>query len=128
MRLRGIDPEGMKRLAGTVKVAQAGTYEGWKNQTTWSIALNLNNDYGLKSFWDEQAEAALEFADGDKEDALFALAENLEQSFREEVEQANLQGALSDILNNALNEVDWADIADSLLPEGEMISMGEPRF
>jgi len=76
-------------------------YNGWKNYETWDVVLWIDNDQGLQEevldLGREVAEDA-PFADNIKE-IIEAMAPELEASM------------FSDLLNSALSEVDWYELA-----------------
>jgi len=81
-------------------------YNGWTNYETWNVNLWLNNDQGTYDFI---VELAKQYAD----DAPM-LAQALE-SFVDELQPELEASMFSDILNAAMLEVNWQEIADALL-------------
>tara|TARA_B100000131_G_C18118797_1_gene612121 strand:+ start:210 stop:500 length:291 start_codon:yes stop_codon:yes gene_type:complete len=81
-------------------------YNGWTNYETWNVNLWLNNDQGTYDFI---VELAKQYAD----DAPM-LAQALE-SFVDELQPELEASMFSDILNAAMREVNWQEIADALL-------------
>ena len=80
-------------------------YNGWTNYETWSVKLWMDNDNNC--YWEEIAK--------DYKDVL-ALARRI----REEIEEANPltePNMYSQLLNSALEEVNWEEIAESLLED-----------
>jgi len=90
-------------------------YNGWHNYETWAIALWLDNEESSQSYWQSEAESALARADGDADQATFAL----ENAIKEQHEEAlpELQGFAADLLNAAMSEVNWREIARHLVDE-----------
>lgn len=84
------------------------TYHGWSNYETWV---------------EEQAEQA--FANASVPTQIFTREERatlaLEKVLRDEHEEAlpELQGFAADLLNAAMSEVDWYEIAKSLIDNVE---------
>ena len=93
------------------------SYNGWTNYETWAVNLWLDNDEGSQSYWAEQATEALEHADNDVDDAVTALAESIQEQHEESLPE--LHGFASDLLNAAMSEVNWREIAQDLVNEAK---------
>ena len=78
------------------------SYEGWENYETWLVALWIGNDQGLY-------EAVREMADGSPETIKDFILE-----FNPLADKANLW---SDLMNAALQSVNWEEIAADYAPE-----------
>ena len=103
-------------------------YQGYKNYQTWNVALHIGNDYGLYHHWQERAEAVKNVvANGDcdqvqagcwtAEQAVRSmLADELKATFTAHP-LSNDCSMYSDILTHALGQVDWQEVADSILDE-----------
>lgn len=97
------------------------TYNGWSNYESWCVALWLDNEESTQRYWHEATQAAYDNASADnvftrEERASWDLAKRLQ----EEMEEAapDLGASMwSDLLNAALSEVDWVEIAESWLSE-----------
>ena len=84
-------------------------YNGWANYETWNAALWIDND-GYGEELRERAEEILSDNDGDKEEAhdeLHGMIESYIEEFAPEV-----KGMYADLLNSALREIDYHEIAD----------------
>jgi len=94
------------------------TYNGWSNYETWAVNLWLTNEEGSYRYWtDRTREVIAECANEDADrSALSRLAEELKESTHEAcaIEKASLA---SDLMNAALGEVDWYEIARSLIDD-----------
>ena len=94
------------------------TYNGWSNYETWAVNLWLSNEEGSYRYWTGRTrEVIAETADDeDGRSALSRLAEELKESVHEEcaIEKASLAG---DLMNAVLGEVDWCEIARSLIDD-----------
>lgn len=106
-------------------------YNGWTNYETWNVKLWMDNSQGDQEYWNEQAQEAYDKANGDSnftrlEQASFDLREILKEHFenfiQEILENAKLQASfVADLLRSALSEVNWQEIAESLLGEIEEV-------
>lgn len=97
------------------------TYNGWKNYETWAVALWLDNDAGSQEYWREATREVWETALDSKqvrewkfsrEDAARIL---LADRLKDEVEEGNpvTEASLyADLMNAAISEVDWQEIAE----------------
>lgn len=121
---RGIDDEGMKRVAKQAQDLEEG-YQGWKNYETWAVALWLDNDQGSYEYWREVIQELREAGSArgeytpesvtDEDLLRRELADRLKESHEEMMPQ--VEGVFGDLLNGALSEVDWGEIATNLLAE-----------
>lgn len=103
-------------------------YNGWYNYETWIVNLWMDNEQGTQAFWLEQAKESIETAidtttpDGKpfsltpEERAAITLAQEI-QDYHETRAADMLEAAessatfLADLLNGALSEVNWHEIA-----------------
>ena len=100
-------------------------YNGWKNYETWNVKLWIDNEQGSSEYWAEQATDVWDDARaGDayasetrKEGACRVLADMLKDQFEEA--KPEVQGMWADLLNAAMSEVDWYEIAENMLEEFE---------
>ena len=95
-------------------------YNGWTNYETWAVKLWMDNDEGSYHYWQDvtrqtwkDAEAT-QYADRSTI-ARMALADTLKNEHEEALPK--LQGFASDLLTAALGDVDWYEIANSLLED-----------
>lgn len=102
-------------------------YNGWKNYETWLVNIHLSQDEGTHTYWGEQALEAYrglspdKYTDTDnqakrKSRAAVQLAQQIQETLSdtatEIMEQARGAAYLfSDLLNSALENVDWREIA-----------------
>ena len=101
-------------------------YNGWTNYETWAVALWIDNDHSSYLYWREQAQRRHEEAKSSDivlrgvcsaaQAAMAALAEQLQAEITDAspLSDATLY---TDLLNAAFGEVDWYDIAQSLLAD-----------
>ena len=120
MKLQGISKEGMQRIAQMEE-----GYQGWANYETWAVALWINNDQVSYQYWWEVVEELRE-AGHPRDDSSpssvtdddylrFDLADQL-KDYHEDV-MPELDGVWGDLLNGALSEVRWDEIAANILAE-----------
>ena len=99
------------------------TYNGWSNYETWAVKLWLDNEQGTQEYWSERAKGILRdprqpvfsfqtTADTARQD----LAEELKNGHEEDAPQMQ-PSVYSDLLNAALSEVDWYEIAEVMLAD-----------
>jgi len=104
-------------------------YQGWANYETWAVKLWIDNEEGNQRYWSEVAQETWEGAKADKtftrkERANLDLADRLksehEGAMAEVLEGARVEASVwADLLGAALSEVDWGEIADSMLEDAE---------
>ena len=92
-------------------------YNGWSNWETWNANLWLNNE---DSYWIERAQDCLNDAEGRHKEAVSQLEDTLKEYHEENMPE--LQGMYAYMLNAAMYEVDWQEIAESLLDDLEYIT------
>jgi 7-cyano-7-deazaguanine synthase in queuosine biosynthesis len=76
-------------------------YQGWKNYETWDVALWIDNDQGAQ-------EVVFEMGIDAKDTSAFA---DSIKEFIEEMTPELEASMFSDMLNAALGEVDWYELA-----------------
>jgi hypothetical protein len=96
------------------------TCNGWSNFQTWVVNLWISNEQGSYLHWRNRTKALL--AESATEDerlsALARLADEIRDAIHEEcaITKPNLA---ADLMNAALAEVEWHEIAQDLLDSSE---------
>ena len=91
-------------------------YNGWTNYETWNVHLWITgNDQGTYDYWREQTELCLD-TPGEILDATYALSVALKAEHIDNIPET-LKGVYADLLGAALSEVNWTEIAQSLIDE-----------
>jgi len=80
-------------------------YQGWTNHPTWLVNVWIDNDHGLYEYCQELKETQ----------DVRAIAENLKQLIEDS--KPDTPGLFSDLLESALDSVNWREIAENLLEE-----------
>lgn len=99
-------------------------YNGWYNYETWAVSLWMDNEQGSSDYWRERAQELLkdefETALRDEPDHTKAMEEavpNATTTLEDEIKgsyeesQPALEGFWADLLNAAMSEVNWREIA-----------------
>ena len=113
------------RFAGFhYELESPNAYAGWTNYQTWAVHLWLTNDESSHKHCREEAEAHVRNAPhadavrrgifSESLAARFGLANQLCQEFKDAVpiQEASVY---SDLLESAMDEVNWADIAQAFI-------------
>lgn len=98
------------------------SYQGWTNYETWAVKLWIDNDHGLydsvqdmaKAAWDD-AEEQFPITAERQDDAAGCLEGALKELM--EAGMPEVTGLWADLLNAAMSEVNWREIATSLISE-----------
>ena len=95
------------------------TYNGWTNWETWIVNVWVDNDQMLYEYvkdmaMEEMEEEVLE----DKESAAYNLSKTMREQFDEWAPEIS-NGPYLDLLNGALREVDWLELARHLIERAQ---------
>lgn len=87
------------------------TYNGWTNYETWVVNLWMDNEKGQQDYWIEEVQMALK-----QSNPVMHLADRIKDEHEEATSYAPdaakyETGPLADLLNGALSEVNWREIA-----------------
>lgn len=101
-------------------IANTTTYQGCANYETWAVGLWIDNEQPSHEYWQTAAEEIWAEAEASEhrtrsEDARYTLAQRLRDEHEEGAPE--IEGVYSDLLNSALQDVDWCELADSRLAE-----------
>jgi hypothetical protein len=91
-------------------------YNGWNNYETWATALWIDNDYGSYQYRCELVEQVKEEHE-DEDEQESCLASSLKDWIEEQNPLTESASLFTDLLNSALSEVDWQEIAENFLAE-----------
>jgi hypothetical protein len=95
-------------------------YQGWSNYETWCVKLWIDNEEGSHLYWGERARERYEESKEENDElhaARCALADELKEAFEDAAPE--LQGMWADLLNAALSEVNWYEMAGSMLEDAK---------
>jgi hypothetical protein len=101
------------------------SYNGWKNYETWNVKLWIDNDQGSQQHWQSRGEELIKDETEEdrtdeqiRDEASGKLAAELKNSHEEN--KPEVDGTYSDLLNAALREVDWKEIAENIVSDIEI--------
>ena len=84
------------------------TYNGWTNYETWLVNLWLDEEDSKAELWDK--------VDMTQADAVRELATVIEDSVIDRVDNLGIEnGMVRDLIGSALSEVNWDEIARSMV-------------
>ena len=97
-------------------------YNGWYNYETWLLKLWTDNEEGSSRYWDATAQEVYDEAEADstftrEERATLTLADRLKDEFEEA--QPEVTGLWADMINAAMSEVNWHEIAEHYIADVE---------
>ena len=83
-------------------------YNGWTNRATWLVKLWIDNEQAMYFHWQDEAQNA---------DSSNQLAKDIERYYQDNSPQCS--GLFSDLLNTILADVNWHEIAKSLINDSQ---------
>lgn len=96
---------------------KAEGYSGWTNYETWAAALWIDNDQGTYEMIGEWADEALA-GEGSGRDPENVLADQIKDMIEEGAPE--LEASMySDMLNSALSEINYYEIAEGKIEEAK---------
>lgn len=99
-------------------------YNGWSNYETWLVKLWIDNDEGSYNYWQEEAQRVYDAAEESDtftkaEQAALDLDDILKSYHEQIIEESGVpqSGFIADLMNAAMSEVDWHEIAEALIED-----------
>lgn len=98
------------------------TYNGWTNYETWCVALWMDNERAQYEYYQELAKDTWDAAEATpystrEQNAKYTLADVLKDQIEDTAPAENDGTVFADLLNAALSEVNWHEIADHYLAD-----------
>ena len=95
-------------------------YNGWTNYETWLVNLWMDNDENMQGHLRQIAADEIEKAmvnSSDWMDAVEEATQSLASAIQENHEEncTEVTGVFADLLNSALSEVNWDEIAERMV-------------
>lgn len=98
-------------------------YNGWENYETWATKLWLDNEEWAYNDVTEQANEHVELSLGDYEFSNWL--QDYVDTHMINGETESVAGLAADLLNSAVSEIDWFEIAKSFLDEAKETRISE---
>jgi hypothetical protein len=87
------------------------SYNGWTNYETWVVNLWIDNEQGMQEYWQEQAAECLAGQDDSVADATWRVEDLMQEWYGEARAACHTPGVFGDLLQAALSEVNWRELA-----------------
>ena len=92
-------------------------YNGWTNWETWVVNLWIDNDQRLNEYYGELVRVEVSKNKGHRKSTTFQLSLTLSEQFDEWMPE--IGGLYLDLLNGAMREINWHEIARHLVERAE---------
>lgn len=92
------------------------TYQGWTNYETWAVALWLDNDEGSYRYVRGDLLDSAREMESDTDSVCLILADSIEEMVKDGAPEMDAS-IYSDLLSAAYSEVNWHEIAKSIMDE-----------
>lgn len=86
------------------------TYNGWTNYATWLVNLWIDNDPYLTEQFSNEC-CGLFGSWEEKDDVDWRLGDYIKEVMEEIIEEQGVEGFVLDLVNSAMSEVNWREIA-----------------
>src|SRR5579859_6347520 len=101
---------------------ESKTYNGWTNYETWNAKLWIDNERSSYEYWRDQSRSIFRRAVADQyntqsERASHTLADQLKSEHEDAIPECS--GMYADILSAAMSEINWDEIARSMIEDLE---------
>lgn len=105
-----------------MSTTETNTYNGWPNYETWAVKLWMDNDESSYRHWKCKSRLAFRRGVADQhstqsERATYDLADQLKNEFEDNNPLADTSNVFSDLLSAAISEVNWDEIARSMIED-----------
>jgi hypothetical protein len=96
------------------------SYNGWTNYETWAVKLWMDNEEPSYRYWREVTRDVLDEEPEKYRSHALILADRLKDEHAEALpEVQGFAGFAADLLNAAFGDVDWYEIAESLINDAK---------
>lgn len=102
-------------------------HNGWANYNTWLVYTWMNNDEDSQKFFTEMVKDVYTVAEDQEyftkqEEAVIMMAERLKEYFEDKMyfEAESMSSLMRDMLNSAISDVDWHEIASHSVEDMEL--------
>lgn len=99
------------------------SYNGWSNYETWVVKLWMDNEEKTYRFWQNTIKSLAPDASvivESREDRLTVLADMIQGYHEAAMPTWRIPDVYSDLLEHAFAQVDWMEIAKSMLEDEEL--------
>lgn len=103
-----------------MEVSSSGSkqgYNGWTNYETWCVALWMDNEESSYRYWRKVVLEVYELTNRESEPAKIRFAQRLKDEHEDKSPLIDSANVYTDLLNAALSEVNWYEIAENLISD-----------